>query len=323
MNAPHLTRAPRVLAVLALFTLAGCTQPDLLARGKVISPRILDIVAEPPEIRPGQLAAVRVVTGGLTVEPTFRWFVCANAEATTTFTAQSTFGQATPNEGCFGDASVGVAPIPGTGPGVVFGAPANILDQIDALRAVYGASLSSDTLRRIARTAGIPVTVAVEMTHGTTVVRAIKRVVIADRSELNTNPPAPQFHWGVTGDAGTGGTAITRIDDADPDACGTPDGQPLVVDRHARVQIAPDPTEAPWLEQYDALDAYGNVYRATESAFYSWYATEGSWASERTQIPTRNTIWTAPDRVMRVTHWLIVRDGRGGSSVCRYEVDVR
>ena len=59
-----------------------------------------------------------------------------------------------------------------------------------------------------------------------------------------------------------------------------------------------------------------------ESAYYSWFATDGMFLAERTRIPARNTVWNAPDRSGLVTFWLVVRDGRGGTSACRFVVNV-
>jgi hypothetical protein len=267
--------------------------------------------------------ALRPITGGLmpNTATTFRWLVCARPEATSTFTAQSTFGQAMPEEGCFGDASVGVFPI-GEGPQIFFGVPADLLTRLDALRAVYGTSLSEASLRRIASTAGIPFTIAVEMTSGSTVVQAIKRVVVVDRTDRNANPPQPHFQFGMVPDAGTGGVHVGPAPDVE-DECQADTGMPLTVTRNQRVEIAPDATEAPWLQQYDQLDSSGMITRTTETAFYSWYSTAGWFTDDRTRIPTRNTIWTAPGRAGTVTMWLVVRDGRGGTSSCKYSVVVQ
>ena len=310
------------IGLLGAFALFSCDPLPLAPRSIVVSPRIIGIIAEPPEVAPGQLVQLRPITGG--IEPniitTYRWLVCARPEATSTFTAQSTFGQAQPDEGCFGDAAVGVFPI-GEGERIAFGVPADLLTRLDALRAVYGANLSEASLRRIAQTAGIPFTIALEMTSGSTVVRAIKRVVVVDRTDRNANPPPPQFQFGLVPDAGTGGVHVGPVAGSE-DECRADNGMPLTVQRNQRVEIAPDPTEAPWLQQYDALDSAGGITRSTENAFYSWSSSAGSFSDDRTRIPTRNTLWTAPGRAATVTMWLVVRDGRGGTSFCKFAVVV-
>ena len=80
---------------------AACNEAPLEMRSVVNAPRVLAIIADPPEVAPGQLVLVRAVLGGVPagVAPRYRWFVCARPEASTTFVASSTFGQAEPDEG--------------------------------------------------------------------------------------------------------------------------------------------------------------------------------------------------------------------------------
>ena len=114
-----------------------------------------------------------------------------------------------------------------------------------------------------------------------------------------------------------------RYVDGSDDLCEPADnGGPIVVRPEQVFEIAPDPTEEPWLEQYIVIDAYGRPALQRETAFYSWYATGGAYRDDRTRIPTRNTVWEAPQRLGSITHWLVVRDGRGGTSGCHYSVEV-
>lgn len=325
----------------ALTIVLGCDPPPLDPRHKVASPRVLAMIADPPEVRPGGSVEVRLITGGITGTPTYSWSVCARAESTTTFVAQSTFGQAEPNDACFGDAGAAVVRLPFTGPNALIVVPSNLLEQLEALRAVYGRNISPGQLLQLARTAGLPLTVAVEIRAagpdgGMFVERALKRVVVLDRPELNHNPPPPSFTFGfIDADAGLGGLspdggrrAVSqgipmRYVPGSDDLCEPADnGGPIVVRPEQVLEIAPDPTEDPWLERYFVLDAYGRPAQQNETAFYSWYSTGGAYRDDRTRIPTRNTVWEAPQRLGPITHWLIVRDGRGGTSGCRYTVEV-
>lgn len=330
MTAVHRRFVSALPAILIMC--AGCDDKPLEPRHKVTGPRVLAIIAEPPEIRPGQSTEVRVITGGMTVEPEFTWYVCARAEATTTFVAQSTFGQAEPNDGCFGDAGAATVRLPFTGPTALIATPANLLQQIAALQAVYGSNISAQRLLAIARTAGLPLTVAVEVRHndpGTdggqprnTVVRALKRIVVIDRDDRNQNPPPPSFRFGVDRDGGAG-VAMRYVRDGDDERCEPDDGSgALAVRPGTVVELAPSPTEQPWLQTYTVLDTYGQPSQQTETAFYSFYSTGGAYYDDRTRIPTRNTKWEAPLRLGPITHWLVVRDGRGGTSACRYTVIV-
>jgi hypothetical protein len=113
------------------------------------------------------------------------------------------------------------------------------------------------------------------------------------------------------------------VRDGDDERCEPDDGSgPLAVRPATVVEIAPSPTEQRWLQTFTVLDAYGQPSQQTETAFYSFYSTGGAYYDDRTRIPTRNTKWEAPLRLGPITHWLVVRDGRGGTSACRYTVTV-
>jgi hypothetical protein len=329
----HCKYAVSLIACATVASALGCDEKPLEPRHKVTGPRVLAMIAEPPEIRPGQSTEVRLVTGGMTVEPEYTWYVCARAEGTATFAAQSTFGQAEPNDACFGDAGATTIRLPFTGPNALIATPANLLQQLAALQAVYGSSISASRLLAIARTAGLPLTVAVEVRHndpGTdggaprnTVLRALKRIVVIDRDDRNANPPPPSFRFGAPRDGGAGGVRMRYVREGDDERCEPDDGAgPLFVRPGVSYELAPDPTEQPWLQTYTVLDTYGQASQQVETAFYSFYSTGGAYWDDRTRIPTRNTKWEAPLRLGPITHWLVVRDGRGGTSACRYTVTV-
>jgi hypothetical protein len=325
--APRLRASASVLACVAGGSIAlatafsSCTDPNFARRSLVSSPRILAIVAEPPEINPGQLTVLHAITGGAAETATFRWFVCARAEATATFTAQSTFGVADDDEGCFGDAAVQLGPT-FEGHDYIFTVPTNLFDNIAALRAIYGQSISLESLMRIVNVAGIPVTIAVEMRDPSgTVQRAIKRVIVSGRPDTNHNPPPPSFRFGVRADGGMGGVHVSAVD-GDPERCAADSRAALTVHTNQVVQVAPDANTSDWLETYTTLDSSGDIQTTTEVAYYSFYATTGIWDDDRTRIPIQNTIWHAPAMPGTTTMWIVVRDGRGGTSGCRFDVNV-
>ncbi len=304
------------------FAFASCSGPNFPASSIVTAPRPIAIVAEPPEINPGQLTVLHAITAGTTGENTrFRWFVCARPEASATFTAQSTFGVTTDDQGCFGDASVQLGSVI-EGPVFFFTVPVDVLQNVEALRAIYGANVSAASLRLIVATSGIPVTIAVEMTDGNTVVRAIKRVIVSTRMDTNRNPPPPSFRFGTPPDGGVGGVHVAAVP-GDQETCAADNRAALVVHPSQVVQIAPDTNTASWLQSYDTLDSSGNPQHVMETAYYSFFATSGSYDDARTRLPIQNTIWHAPSTAGPATLWYILRDGRGGTSGCRYAVTVR
>lgn len=304
------------------FVSASCNGPDFPPSSLVTAPRVIAIVAEPPEINPGQLTVLHAITAGTTADSArFRWFVCLRPEASATFTAQSTFGVTSDDEGCFGDAAVQLG-TPVEGPEYFFTVPANVLENLEALRAIYGTNLSAASLRLIVATSGIPVTIAMEMTQGNRVVRAIKRVIVSSRVDTNRNPPPPRFRFGTPADGGMGGVHVGTVP-GDEETCAADNRAPIVVHTSQVVQVAPETDTASWLQSYDALDSSGNPQHVMETAYYSFFATGGRYDDGRTRLPIQNTVWHAPTAPGPATLWFIVRDGRGGTSGCRYGVTVR
>ena len=148
---------------------------------------------------------------------------------------------------------------------------------------------------------------------------AQKRVLLHDSDHAHSNPPVPDFTFAdrpVKGDETDSMSfachaATTAAEQALP-------GE--------RVELAPaldKATEAePWLERYSVLDASGTLTRRQELAFYSWFATAGTFEKGTTRSPTRNNVWTAPNTPGCTTLWLVVRDGHGGESACGLPVSV-
>ena len=102
------------------------------------------------------------------------------------------------------------------------------------------------------------------------------------------------------------------------------DGAELSVRPGESVRIAPEAGEERWLEGFEVLDAQGVAVPQREEALYAFYGNGGVFALGRARLPEREPVWTAPSTPgVTVLHWLVVRDGRGGTSACRYAVDVR
>jgi hypothetical protein len=201
----------------------------------------------------------------------------------------------------------------GTGDTARFTIPARTLENLDLLASRFGQRLRPETLRILARDVGVVLGVGVTMESGGQTMRAYKRVVVSLSPTPNHNPPDPRFRVGTTRLVPS--TAVR-------DRCEPEDGSALRVRAGQRVQLAPDAGEESWFEPFRALTATGDFLDRRESAFYSWYATGGSFAQELTRSPTRNNFWAAPQNPGTHTLWLLVRDGRGGSSGCAATVVV-
>ena len=90
------------------------------------------------------------------------------------------------------------------------------------------------------------------------------------------------------------------------------------------IEIAPatEDGEEPWLEDYQVIDARGELQERTERAFYSWFSTGGEFDQNVTKSPLRNQIWRTPATPGTYPLWLVVRDGHGGASACDLEVEI-
>jgi len=300
-------------AVVRLALLAGpalgCIG-DLDPKNKVVGPRILDIVADRPELNPGQSAQLRAVLAGTAGPPRYRWFACVTSDFARPGMSLSNFGEST-FEGCFGDAAPRT-PL-GDGPTATFRAPAGALDNLETAAMRFGAFIPPETLRTIAREIGLMVGIGVEVTVDGVTLQGFKRLVVSLNPRPNANPPPPRFQVNRAWVSAAG---------RDDGTCAPEDGSALRVRRGVMVDLAPEPNEERWYERYKVLTAAGRLEERTERAFYSWYATDGTFARGLTQAPTRNTIWGPPAAPGDETLWVFVRDGHGGTSGCRVAITV-
>lgn len=293
-----------VLGMLA----AGCI--DALDPKQIITgPRVIEVVAEPPEVRPGETSTLSVVLAGTRGEATFRWSVCPVSDLGGLGT-----GVSTSVADCFVD---GAALLPlSTDARAAFALPDTVIDEATAAARRFESALPPGVLDRFVREVGLAVPVVVEVSVDGQTLRALKRVVVSRNPTPHRNPPTPRLRLGdrwVSVPAGA----------ADPSRCVPEDGAPLRLGPGARVTLTPDPDEA-WIERYTVLTADGRFETRSEQAYYSWYATGGT-LNALTRSPLRDNEWTLPPRAPeRETHtlWVLLRDGRGGASGCRVDLEV-
>jgi hypothetical protein len=327
MNArrPGLPRPRAVSLVCALSTLAaGCVEtPSFPSSSIITGPRVLAIVADPPELGPGRdLELTVVVAEGEDFDVEFE--VCGVEDSM--FGGQQ-FGEMD-EDACGGSdsllqASAASDPALGgasVGLGVArLRVPSSVIDAVwenfGEAAGMLGDLLPAETLERVLGEVGVPVLVQATVSIAGRQIRAVKRVLLSENTEPHRNPPPPEIEF-----------ADARVVTGDPDpwTCARQDGLPLQVDAGGAVVIAPlvaGDTE-PWAETYNVINARGELLERTERAFYSWYATGGDFEQQVTRAPLRNQVWTAPDRASDHRLWLIVRDGHGGSSVCGLDVEV-
>lgn len=322
----------RVILCAALLS-SGCLDinfdPPYLVKG----PRILAIVAEPPEVPFGQdvLFEALLVDGDgadLAAAPgvELRFMVCMSAREVF---AASGLGGSGLEDDCRdggedlvrletgGELPPGVARLPGSaflrlledlmnlgGGGGGGGGDAPQLDPELAM-----------TLARVIAEVGVPLRMQLEVWRdGELLMSGFKRFAIAQRADLTTNPPAPRFaveqRWLSARD---GGARRCVPEDG---------GEAPVVVAGSEVELAPDPDEEPWLESYPVVGLDATLLINQESAYYSWFSTGGSFSSSITQRPERDVRWTAPEEPGTYPMWLVVRDGHLGMSYCRTEITV-
>ncbi len=295
--------------IFAVCATGACIE-DLDPKDVVRSPRILDIVADRPEINPGGESTLRVVLGGTTGAPTYRWYACLSSDATRNPNSIANFGEGGTFEGCFGDASPNT-PL-GTDATATFRAPNNLLQSLESLASRFGSLLPPGVATALARDVGLTVGVAVEVTVDGVTLRGYKRLVVSLNPSPNTNPPPPRVR--------VNSTWVSPLAGED-DRCAPEGGEALRVPRSQNVTLSPDGSE-PWLERYRVLTASGQLIDRTETAFYSWYATAGRMGRGLTRSPIRDNYWAAPDTAGEQTLWVFLRDGHGGTSGCRLTLRV-
>lgn len=280
--------------------------------------RVIALLADAPEAQPGMLVRLRAVLGGASPAATLRWTVCARTEEASTSLPISSYGQFRPDEGCDGERVADVRTIFGRGLEAMFTVPDDALVNDAWLSAAFAGSLSPERRRELARLAGLPLVVTVDVTDGEHSLRAFKRLVIFSRERaapLNSNPPTPVLSFGDR-------TVGAQTADPLSERCGPLDTRgPLTVPVGTRVLVTPAPDET-WFESYTVLDAQGRETPVTESAFYNFFSTAGTWELGRARAPERNPTWIAPADPSTATLWVTSRDGRGGASACRFDVTV-
>lgn len=347
------SRAPRltlsVLVALAALGASACIPTaNFDERSKVKSPRILAIVADHPELGPGDSTTLSVLFadplgGGRAVR--YRWTACVATESLGGGGAGLNGAQYGMQEAAAGCSDPAAAYDLGEGETALLVAPpeATIDVLVARFRELVGSAISDAYIERLLTDVGLQLTVQVAVfTDGAAgeelLTTGFKRVVVSRRAEKGTNPPRPRFavgDYGVISAYAPGGSGFD---------CLTESGEPLVVPPRTSLALRPDPTpqdpldtatDEPWTldatctdtdpvtECYGILDPQGFFTNKPEGAFYSWLITAGELFEGTTLRPARDDEWTSPSAPGDVTMWVITRDGHGGTAACRATITVR
>lgn len=325
-----MTRWTLLLVLLA----SGCIEPDFEPATRVSRPRVLAIVADSPELRPGDSARVHAVLGGAdgaAVE--LRWSMCLGGGTLTAggfggaaafgSSGAEQFGAATADPGCDVRSAFTTPLAVEDGDAIVPGAcaepsePWRCTEGIATLFAELGAASGAppELVARIVDTVGVAITVHVDLyVDGELAERAFKRIAITRRDVRTTNPPPPRFAIGDVWMSARGG--------ADPHACAPELGARPIVSGLAEVELRPDPGDDAWIETFPVVALDGELVEGTEGAYYSWFSTDGEFDPEISVAPVRDTIWLSPETPGVYPLWVVARDGHLGASACRVEVEV-
>ena len=312
------------MSLAALLT--GCIDlPDFESASIITGPRVLAVIAEPPEIRPGETLDLSIMIAGVEdpSEPRVSWRACGSFDG---FGGGggAQYGEEQPDEGCGGTSlafDLGEGPTAQL-PGLL---TMDLFDNLEVIAMTIGTDLPEGIVEQIRSSVGIAFLVEATVRTEGKLVRATKRVLISENEQPHTNPPPPELMFG---------DQAVVTDPEQPLRCVREDGQPVTAEPGASVELAPF-ADAPagagdagmsdeeaWLETYNILNARGEVRERKERAFYAWYTTAGDLDSGSTKSPLRNNVWRTPREPGKYPLWLIVRDGHGGTSACELTVVV-
>jgi hypothetical protein len=309
-------RLRELIMVSAVASMLGaCLQlPDFESGSIVKGPRVLAVVAEPPEIAPGEALDLSILVAGVEDRQGMRisWRACGSFDG---FFGGggAQYGEEQADEGCGG----GLAFELGEGQTAQLPAllTADLFDNLDVIAMTLGSDLPEGIVEQIRSSVGIAFLVEATVRADGKLIRATKRVLISESPTPHSNPPPPSFKLGdqVIGS------------DADPMRCVRADATPAIVAPDADIELAPSAElpEESWLEMYNVINARGELLERKETAFYSWYTTAGELDSGTTKSPLRNNIWHTPVEPGDYPLWVIVRDGHGGTSACELTVQVQ
>lgn len=291
---------------LSLCLWCACIElPDFPPSWLVQRPRVLAVIAEPPEFSPGQDVKLSVMVSSDEVE-LVQWRLCPGFYVD----APMQYDEGLDDQGCAGSLSWSLPAGPTTTlPGSLVEAALN-LDEVDVPQAVLGVQLSPERLRQVIDEVGFPLQVEVRVEVGGQTLTALKRVLVSRRPQRNSNPPPPHLRLGEV-----------EIVHREGFACATQDGEPAVLPAGEQVEVVPifAGFEEPWTEAFYVLDAKGQVAEREEVPFYSYFSNAGRLGRRTTRAPLRNNLFRVPELgCARI--WVVQQDGHAGASACSFVV---
>ena len=342
----HLTVKTGVV-LFAVGLLAGCLD-DLPDVGKVDKFRVLAVVAEPPEVGPGD----EVKLSALVIDPegreiSYQWAACLAPEQETGFGASSDTGTSGGNgySTNIPPTCVDLATDPksgsldlGTAETATVTIPEDFLTD-EAFKTLYGLpdSLPPLAIGLLKSVAGANLTISLRVTAGETTLDTFKRVNVSTAAAKNQNPADVVFHL--------------RPDEpeTEPPTTGEAPGDnrcfvgeangPLEIspgEWRIRALNIPDPPET-YLVLLLAIDPDNPLGRGTDACpicaerdevlFYSAFSVAGGFEPniQKSTKKSGELVMTIPEDIEGDTMdlWMVTRDGRGGATFCTSTLTIK
>ena len=319
-SARALVSAALLLAALSVPIVGGCSG-SLDPRAQVTDMRVLGVRLEPPAAAPGDtIQASALVVDPTGADITLSWYYCpAPVSMETYFGAE--FG--TTEELC-NDLAYPDGVFLGEGADASFDVPDDFLDQVHAMfEGGEALGIDSQALDGLLLVAGwhLQVLLVAETSEKRTVAR--KRLIVSPLGGLNANPDPPSVWMRDKDESETAEVPTTTAELPPPGACLVP-GTPESVGEVNLELIPINLPEEP--ETYVVVTFTGEVEDREETLFFSWFSTVPSLGDPLTKsgnpdvdfdlsrVRSDHVVETADGPAVPL--WMVLRDGRGGTSWC-------
>lgn len=339
--------------VAVLFFLSGCRNQGQLAPAHLVTgPRIVAIIADPPEALPGEdiELSVHIADTEDDTAYTTRWRLClsgsallnavealpgADIETLKLLTCETDTRPFIPET-----TSHNTARIPGELTDAAWNALQTLMPPPDRLpptdMQLEGVAIPS--VERVMQTAGIPfmVELTVTITETGQQLQGRKRVALSTRSlhpeavstlppearALTTNPPDPRFSL-----LNESGEMVGLLEASGPGSCILRQASGVIYTHDRSKVLSLGSLATPWLESYPRLGLGGELLFGTEDAYHTVYVRTGAVSVDRrgNEVdPLRQVISVnlSPSTESSEPVWLVVRDGHLGVSYCKLDVQL-
>ncbi len=326
------------IAFISLLFSIGCLD-ELPNVTTVENLRILGIQASSPEVDPGETLEVQILTGNASPGLlTLEWYLCARPERGSGFLSGSSATGASGGQGygldnslsCIDAGRNGASDVQylGDSSRVSVTIPDDLFDDKDTMANLYGLPKAVDdsVFTLLNGIAGVNLTVAVRVSDGDEERDAYKRINVSDAPDTNDNPVSLALH--ITPDGS----------EQEPPTQGEPPGQGRCFLREAMGPIAAAPgvyritpvnipnPQAEYSVLFVTPDPQEpiRIEQRSEEYFYSFFTNRGSFSDAIIKGSAKaGTTLTIPESgPEEMDIWIVVRDGRGGTSWCQSQLQI-